>query len=89
MATVWHTSDNKEAVRSRISLWQIVGKSPKLHVIAWSTENDNHRYKMMTLLRDSSHTSNKVHLEIHPYAERNQTRPKDVQITMRMHLFPY
>ena len=37
---IWHTSDNKEAVRSRISLWRIVGKPPKLHVIAWSTEND-------------------------------------------------
>ena len=40
MATLWHTSDNKEAVRSRISLWRIVGKLPKMHVIAWSTEND-------------------------------------------------
>ena len=40
MATLWHTSDNKEAVRSRISLWRIVQKPPKLHVIAWSTEND-------------------------------------------------
>ena len=40
MATLWHTSDNKEAVRSRISLWRIVGKLPKLHIIAWSTEND-------------------------------------------------
>ena len=40
MATLWHTSDNKEAVRSRISFWRIAGKPPKLHVIAWSTEND-------------------------------------------------
>ena len=40
MATIWHTYDNKEAVRSRVSLWRIVGKPPKLHVIAWSTENN-------------------------------------------------
>ena len=47
MATLWHTSDNKEAVRSCISLWRIVGK-----LLKW--------YKMITRLGDSSHTSNKV-----------------------------
>ena len=81
MATLWHTSDNKEAVRSHISLWQIVGKPSKLHVIAWSTDNDIPQVKdddnfgrLQPYLKQSASRNSPLCRE-----KPIQTRPKEVQ----------
>ena len=36
--TLWQTSVNREAVRSQISLWRMIGKAPLGHERACSTE---------------------------------------------------
>ena len=38
--TAWHTSDSRPAVRSRISLWCMIGNPPVGHFRVWSMVND-------------------------------------------------